>query len=431
MDRSTSRPPEVVQERAVAHRDAHVVAARDELAHDVRADQAGPAGDEGQGHRPGTLGSAHGRRRRRHRHHALPAAGAARRGRRARGQPVRQRGRPGRARGGSLDFAAFYDRLRTAAELPTTSQPSIGDFLAVFEPLLEAGHDIVSIHISGAISGTVEAAPPGGRGAVAERTRGGAWRSSTPLGLRRPGRVVLAPPPSAGAGRDVDAVAGRARATSRAAESRFSVDTLEFLRRGGRIGGAQAWLGGALKIKPILTFVDGEITPVERVRTQRRAFERMAEFLTDFQVAGATSWMVQHIQAPDQAEALVGRGREIFGHRPAVRLGDRPRHRDARRPRPPRRLRPGAGAPRALAGPARRRPAAGARGRTAHDVSGRAPGVVRSIAGQPMSRSRSSRSARAPPRRPKRRLARRSQTATATFRTRVATFSGESLCVSS
>jgi DegV family protein with EDD domain len=95
----------------------------------------------------------------------------------------------------------------------------------------------------------------------------------------------------------------------------FAVDTLEYLRRGGRIGAAQAWLGGALKIKPILT-LDGEITPIERVRTSRRAFERMVEFMCSRQEDGADGWVVQHIRAPDVAEQLVEHGRELFGSDP-------------------------------------------------------------------------------------------------------------------
>jgi DegV family protein with EDD domain len=223
----------------------------------------------------------------------------------------------GRAeREAALDFAAFYDRLRTAPELPTTSQPSIGDFLAIYDPLLDAGRDVVSIHISGAISGTVEAARQAAQDAVGRHPGRRVEVVDSVSACGGLGAIVLGAAAVARAGGDADAVAGRARAIVDRSRIWFSVDTLEFLRRGGRIGGAQAWLGGALKIKPILTFVDGEISPVERVRTQRRAFERMAEFLTDFQVAGATSWMVQHIQAPEQAEALVARGREVFGHEP-------------------------------------------------------------------------------------------------------------------
>jgi DegV family protein with EDD domain len=95
----------------------------------------------------------------------------------------------------------------------------------------------------------------------------------------------------------------------------FCVDTLEFLQRGGRIGRAQAWLGGALKVKPILS-LGAEITPVERVRTATRAFERMVDYMSSRQRDGADGWIIQHIQAPDQADRLVARGREMFSSEP-------------------------------------------------------------------------------------------------------------------
>ena len=97
----------------------------------------------------------------------------------------------------------------------------------------------------------------------------------------------------------------------------FALDTLEYLRRGGRIAGASAWVGSALKIKPILT-VESEITPVERVRTTRRAFERLVDLLRDRAEAGADAWMVQHIQAPAEAEELARRGTELLGVQPRV-----------------------------------------------------------------------------------------------------------------
>ena len=95
----------------------------------------------------------------------------------------------------------------------------------------------------------------------------------------------------------------------------FAIDTLEYLRRGGRIGAAQAWLGSALQIKPILT-LEEEITPVERVRTRRRAFERMVEFARERKEAGAGAWVVQHIHDPDAARRLVDECRQVFGSDP-------------------------------------------------------------------------------------------------------------------
>jgi DegV family protein with EDD domain len=213
------------------------------------------------------------------------------------------------------DYDAYYERLRTAAKLPTTSQPSIGDFLEVYEPLLDAGDEIVSIHLAGGMSGTVQTAEQAREqlGARAERVH--LFDSATACGGE--GLVVLAAAAAARDGGDAQAVLGRAERARGALKMWFAIDTLEYLRRGGRIAGAQAWLGSALKIKPILT-VESEITPVERVRTSRRAFERMVDLLRSRKEDGADAWMVQHIQAPREAQELAARGTEVFGCEPRV-----------------------------------------------------------------------------------------------------------------
>jgi len=129
------------------------------------------------------------------------------------------------------------------------------------------------------------------------------------------GCVVMAAAAAARGGGDADAVLARAREAREALAIWFCIDTLDYLQRGGRIGRAQAWLGGALKIKPILS-LEAEITPVERVRTSGRAFERMVDYLRSRRDDGADGWIVQHIQAPERAAALVERGRELFGCEP-------------------------------------------------------------------------------------------------------------------
>ena len=212
-------------------------------------------------------------------------------------------------------FDAFYERLRTDEDLPTTSQPSIGDFLAVWDPLLEAGQDIVSIHLAGGISGTCESARQA-HGLLAERGMGERVEvidGETACGGL--GLVLLAAAAAARGGADKDGVSARARGARKALKIWFCLDTLEYLRRGGRVGKAQAWIGGTLKIKPILS-LEYEITPVERVRTAKRAFERMVGYAQELHDGGADGWVVQHIQAHEQAERLVERCREIFGSEP-------------------------------------------------------------------------------------------------------------------
>jgi DegV family protein with EDD domain len=212
------------------------------------------------------------------------------------------------------DYGAFYEELRGSDSLPTTSQPSIGDFLAVYEPLLDAGRDIVSLHISGGISGTVESARQAATEALRDRAARRIEVVDTGSAAGGMGLIVLAAS-AARAGADVAGVVDRSGEAMRSSKIWFAVDTLEYLRRGGRIGTAQAWLGGALKIKPILTLRD-EIVPIERVRTSGRAFERLYEYLQSRQADGATSWAVQHIQAPEEAERMVERGRALFGTEP-------------------------------------------------------------------------------------------------------------------
>jgi DegV family protein with EDD domain len=210
----------------------------------------------------------------------------------------------------------FYERLRSNPATPTTSQPSIGDFLAVWEPLLASGQEIVSVHLSAGISGTCEAARQA-REVLVERGLGERVEvidGETACGGL--GLLVLAGAAAANAGADRTAVVERVRAARQALRMWFCLDTLEYLRRGGRIGKAQAWLGGTLRIKPILT-LEAEITPVERVRTAGRAFERMREYMQNLHSAGDDGWVVQHIQAGEQAQRLVEYGRELYGSEPA------------------------------------------------------------------------------------------------------------------
>jgi DegV family protein with EDD domain len=216
-----------------------------------------------------------------------------------------------------MDLAVFYDRLRTDAKVPTTSQPSIGDFLAVYEPLLTAGQDIVSVHISGAISGTVETARQAAEDAVArypDRRIEVIDSRSVAGGLSM---ILLAAVAARDAGADIDAIAARVEDAKDSTRIWFAVDTLEFLRKGGRIGSAQAWVGGALKIKPILT-LDGEVVPIERVRTSGRAFKRLVTAMDELVEAGQTAWCIQHIQAFAEAERLADEGRRVFGTEPLL-----------------------------------------------------------------------------------------------------------------
>jgi DegV family protein with EDD domain len=214
-------------------------------------------------------------------------------------------------------FDVFYDDLRSAERLPTTSGPSLGDFVAAYEPLLARGGAVVSVHLSSGLSGTCEVARQAAR--LLEQEGKGGERvavvdSSTAAGAL--GLLALVGARAAARGLGAAEVAGAVVAARGELKLWACLDTLEFLRRGGRIGGARAWIGSTLRVKPIIT-VEDEIIPVERVRTWERAVERMVDYARQRSASGADAWMVQHVQAPAQAADLVARCRPVFGTEPA------------------------------------------------------------------------------------------------------------------
>lgn len=212
------------------------------------------------------------------------------------------------------DLGLFY---REVIESPTpsgTSQPSIGDFIEVYGPLLDEGKEIISIHLSAAISGTLEAARQAAEQLEAEG-RGGerihlvdSKATAGALGL-----TVLAASNAIREGLGVQGAIERAEAIVASQENWILVETLDYLQKGGRIGGAQAWIGGALKIKPIIT-LDETVYPVERVRTMGKGIQRIKDIATE-KAAEDTEyvWLAQHIQAPERMEELAGHCREVFG----------------------------------------------------------------------------------------------------------------------
>lgn len=213
------------------------------------------------------------------------------------------------------DLDAFYARLHDSPRLPTTSQPSVGDFTACYEPLVSAGRDVVSIHIAASLSGTCESAREAARSLAQAGHPGRVEVIDAATGAGGLGCLVAVAAEQAGKGAAQAAIVEAVRQARESLDIWFCLDTLEFLRRGGRIGGAQALLGTALKVKPILTF-GSEIAPVGRVRTRRRAFERMTQYLHELHDRGATDWIVQHAQSPEDAARLVVEGTDIFGSDP-------------------------------------------------------------------------------------------------------------------
>jgi len=214
------------------------------------------------------------------------------------------------------DFPAFFEELRSAGSVPTTSQPSVGDFVTAYEPLLEGGRDVLSVHISEGLSGTAGAARQAAEQLERDGKGGGRVRvvdSRTAAGAL--GLMALVGARAAARGLGLDAVEKEVSDARAELKMWFALDTLEFLRRGGRIGAASAWIGSTLKVKPILT-IESEMAPIERVRTSARMFERLVDYAQQQHESGADGWTVQHCAAPEQGGRLVERCRDIFGREP-------------------------------------------------------------------------------------------------------------------
>lgn len=168
----------------------------------------------------------------------------------------------------------FYQRLVSGPRLPTTSQPSVGTFQAAYQEILEQGDEIVSIHVSGKLSGTVNSAEQAkaslGDSAPIEVVDSEA--ASIALTL-----ILLSAAESAQSSSSRQEVVDQVRRDMSRTSAVFALDTLEYLQKGGRIGKAQAFMGSLLSVKPILTLVDGEVHPLERPRNHQRAMRRLQE----------------------------------------------------------------------------------------------------------------------------------------------------------
>ncbi|MEU6035390.1 DegV family protein [Actinomadura sp. NPDC047616] len=188
----------------------------------------------------------------------------------------------------------------------TTSRPSPERFAHAFKAAAGGGaRAVVSVHLSAAMSGTVEAARLAAEDApVPVRV---VDTGAIGLGL---GFAALSAAAAALRGADADEVAAAAEHRARLSRSLFYVDTLEHLRRGGRIGAAATLLGSALMMKPLLSIVDGRIAPLEKVRTSSRAIARMEELAADLAGDRPVDLGIQHLGAAPRAETLASRLRD-------------------------------------------------------------------------------------------------------------------------
>jgi DegV family protein with EDD domain len=203
----------------------------------------------------------------------------------------------------------FYARLKTDKVMPSTSQPSPDEFKKLFAPIVEAGNSVLAILLSSALSGTVDsavqakAALPGAKIEIVDTL-------TTAMAL---GFITLAASRAIQGGADLDEAAQVARRTTESSKVIFVVDTLEFMRRGGRIGGAAAFLGTALNMKPLLTLHEGKVEAIDKVRTKGKAVDRMLD-LIEKEIGSARPLRIATLQAAadEEARALLERANHRF-----------------------------------------------------------------------------------------------------------------------
>jgi len=212
--------------------------------------------------------------------------------------------------GVDMDPPTFYRRLRKSKTFPTSSQPSAGEFVDFFRQVAADADAIVSVLASSKMSGTVSSAQAA-QAQLPELTIRVVDSLSISMGM---GFVALAAARAAAAGKSLDGVVAAAEEMRDGVHFLFAVDTLEYLHRGGRIGGAKRLLGTALKIKPLLHFEDGRIEALVQVRTKRKAIARMLE-VAEERLGGKrmAEVAVPDIDNPDEGDAVAEQVKERFG----------------------------------------------------------------------------------------------------------------------
>ena len=172
----------------------------------------------------------------------------------------------------------FYARLQSSSQLPSTSQPTPGDFTAAMEPLVSAGDQVVCITVARQLSGTYNSAAQ-----AASQFDDGAVTviDSTTASVGHMLQVIAAAEDAVATDATLDSVVSAAQARAGKGYGFAMVDTLEYLQKGGRIGKAQAFMGSLLKVKPILKVADGEVLPVDRPRNLRRGLQRLEELVRE------------------------------------------------------------------------------------------------------------------------------------------------------
>jgi DegV family protein with EDD domain len=201
--------------------------------------------------------------------------------------------------GRDINHDQFYEMLVRSRVAPTTSAPSVGDFLEIYEPLLKDSHDIISIHLSSKLSATYNNACQAARQLADQGATIEVIDSETvSFGMTF---LAAAAARSAMNGAGIEEIKKLVTSMMSRVKILIALDTLEYLRRGGRIGRARAFLGAVMRVKPLLSLRDGEVHPEERVRTKKLAIERLFQIVTSYR---AQEVAVGYTTNEEEAEEL-------------------------------------------------------------------------------------------------------------------------------
>ena len=223
--------------------------------------------------------------------------------------------------GVDIDPPTFYQRLRRAKSLPSSSQPTVQEFMDFFQRLAKKYDTIVNVLVSSKISGTIDNA----RKAMEKLPSLDIHLVDTLAASMGAGHIVLAAAREAASKASVESVIKAAENLKKKIDFLFLVDTLEYLHKGGRIGGAKRYLGTALRIKPLLEFKNGLIQPLEQVRTRKKALARMMDVATERlrgkHMAEAT---IVDIDCPEEGDRVAEIVRKRFSPKNLFRSGVSP-----------------------------------------------------------------------------------------------------------
>lgn len=208
----------------------------------------------------------------------------------------------------------FYHKLEKLQTIPTSSQPPIGETYNIFESIVSRGDEILGVFISSEMSGTFSTANIVKDMILENYPNAQIELVDSRSNCMQLGYAAITGAKAAKEGKFLAEVVAEVKENIQRSKFIFSPDTLEYLKKGGRIGSAQALLGSILQLKPILTVTDGKTDVIAKVRTKKKATEKLLEiFAEDIQKYGLGEVIIQHINSEEEAKKIAERVKEITG----------------------------------------------------------------------------------------------------------------------